>query len=130
MNTTARTRAFLRIHPLFGAVFLVELLFLAAMAAGALRPLAQVTVPVDSMTRTEAGALVSEAVTLQSGGYQVTVNYAVSGGGEDSAGETVASLDFSSAGNPAALESDSFSLFHPIRLLGFLRLSMLNRYNI
>ena len=67
MNTTARTRAFLRIHPLFGAVFLVELLFLAAMAAGALRPLAQVTVPVDSMTRTEAGALVSEGVTLQSG---------------------------------------------------------------
>lgn len=110
MNTTARTRAFLRIHPLFGAVFLVELLFLAAMAAGALRPLAQVTVPVDSMTRTEAGALVSEAVTLQSGGYQVTVNYAVSGGGEDSAGETVASLDFSSAGNPAALESDTVTL--------------------
>ena len=75
MNATARTRAFLKIHPLFGAVFLVELLFLAALVAGAFRPLAEVSVPLDSMTRQEDGSSVSQPVTLPSGGYRVTVSY-------------------------------------------------------
>ena len=75
MNTTARTRAFLKIHPLFGAVFLVELLFVAALLAGSFRPLAEVSIPLENMTQSEDGTSVSQPVTLSSGGYRITVCY-------------------------------------------------------
>ena len=112
MNATARTRAFLKIHPLFGAVFLVELLFLAALVAGAFRPLTEVSVPLDSMTRQEDGSSVSQPVTLPSGGYRVTVHYeATYPQDPDRADDgAVATLSFASAQNPAALQSDTITL--------------------
>lgn len=112
MNTTARTRAFLKIHPLFGAVFLVELLFVAALLAGSFRPLAEVSIPLESMTQSEDGTSVSPPVTLSSGGYRITVCYqaAFPEEPERTDGTAVATLDFSSAGNPAAVQSDAITL--------------------
>lgn len=112
MNTTARTRAFLRIHPLFGAVFLVELLFVAALLAGMFRAPAEVTIPPESMTRSEDGTQVSQPVTLSSGGYRVTVCYQAQypDAPDRTDGAAVATLEFSSAGNPAAVQSDSVTL--------------------
>lgn len=112
MNTTARTRAFLKIHPLFGAVFLVELLFVAALLAGAFRPLAEVSIPLESMTQSEDGTSVSPPVTLSPGGYRITVCYqaAFPEEPERTDGTAVATLDFSSAGNPAAVQSDAITL--------------------
>lgn len=108
MNTTARTRAFLRIHPLFGAVFLVEVLFLAALVAGLLRPPAEVSVPLDTMTRTEEDVSVYAPVTLSAGGYRVTACYKATPPAGDSAtgGNTVAKLNFASAQNPSSVQSD------------------------
>lgn len=112
MNTTARTRAFLKVHPLFGAVFLVELLFVAALLAGSFRPLAEVSIPLESMTQSEDGTSVSQPVTLSSGGYRITVCYqaAFPEEPERTDGTAVATLDFSSAGNPAAVQSDAITL--------------------
>lgn len=112
MNTTARTRAFFRIHPLFGAVFLVELLFLAALLAGVLRPLTEITVPLDGMTQQEDGSAVSQPMTLSSGGYRVTVCYEATYPEDPDRvdGHEVASSSFASAKNPAALQSDTITL--------------------
>ena len=111
MNTTARIRAFLRMHPLFGAVFLVELLFLAALIAGSLRPLAEITVPLDTMTLTEEGTSVSQPVALAAGGYRVTVAYHFPAAGEETGQRTVlATLDFASKKTPASVQSDTITL--------------------
>lgn len=112
MTASARARAFFRVHPLFGVVFLVEVLFLAALVAGALRPLCQVSVPLDGMTLQEEDVGVSQAVTLPSGGYQVEVSYTAEFPEEPQRrdGNTVAVLDFASARNPAALQSDTITL--------------------
>lgn len=112
MNTTARTRAFLRVHPLFGAVFLVEMLFLAALVAGLLRAPAEVSVPLDTLTQTEEGVSVYAPVTLSAGGYRVTVTYKAASptDNEDAGGHTVATLDFTSAQNPSSVQSDTIAL--------------------
>lgn len=112
MSTTARVRAFLHRHPLFGVVFLVELLFWAALAAGLLRPLAQVSVPLEQTAATDGEETWTTApVTLSSGGYSVTVQYhtdAASQTGEGS--RTLGTLQFSSAKVPAAVRSDAITL--------------------
>lgn len=108
MSITARARAFLRIHPLFGGVFLVQLLFLAALLAGLLRPLAQVTVEPGSMTWTQGGTLVSQPLALSSGGYRVTVQYQAEGSRQGE--ETSASLVFASAANPSGVQADAILL--------------------
>lgn len=112
MNTTARTRAFLKIHPLFGAVFLVELLFLAALLAGSLRPLAEISVPLEGMTQQEDGSAVSQPMTLSAGGYRVTVQYQAfyPEDPERTDAQSVATLRFASSHNPAALQSDTITL--------------------
>lgn len=112
MNTTARTRAFLRIHPLFGAVFLVELLFVAALLAGAFHPLAEVSIPLENMTQSEDGTQISQPVTLSSGGYRITACYRAMypDAPDRTDGAAVATLEFSSARNPAAVQSDRITL--------------------
>lgn len=112
MNTTARTRAFLRVHPLFGAVFLVEVLFLAALVAGLLRPAAEVSVPLDTMTRTQADTSVSAPVALSAGGYRVTACYEATAPaqGDQAGANTVATLNFASAENPSSVTSDTITL--------------------
>lgn len=112
MSATTRVRAFWKVHPLFGAVFLVELLFVVALAAGALRPLAVCTVPSDALTQTEDGSLCSAPLTLSSGGYRVTVTYRATFPQEPQRvdGNTVATLTFASDKNPAAVQSDAIIL--------------------
>lgn len=108
MSVTARARAFFRIHPLFGGVFLVQLLFLAALLAGSLRPLARVTVDPGTMTRTQEGTLVSQPLTLSSGGYRVAVQYREEGSSQEE--DATATLSFASAADPSGVRGDAILL--------------------
>ncbi len=108
MTALARARSFVRRYPLLGVVWLVQLLILAALAAGALRPLATLTVPLEGMTAAEGEAATSAPMTISSGGYRVTVCYEPVGSAE--AGSTLATLSFASAANPAALRGDAIAL--------------------
>lgn len=108
MTALARARSFVRRYPLLGVVWLVQLLILAALAAGALRPLATLTVPLEGMTAAEGEAATSAPMTISSGGYRVTVCYEPVGSAE--AGSTLATLSFASAANPAALRGDAIVL--------------------
>ena len=112
MSATTRVRAFWKTHPLFGAVFLVQVLFLVALAAGSLRPLSGCTVPSDAMMQTEDGTLCSAPLCLPSGGYRVTVTYRATFPQEPQRvdGNTVATLTFASDKNPAAVQSDAVAL--------------------
>ena len=109
MSAVFRARSFVRRFPLFGAVLLAQLLILAALVAASLRPLASLDVPLDTLTETADGtARVSEPMMLPSGGYRVTVCYGVPETQESTG--ALATLDFASAGNPAALRSDTITL--------------------
>ena len=109
MSAVFRARSFVRRFPLFCAVLLAQLLILAALVAASLRPLASLDVPLDTLTETADGtARVSEPMMLPSGGYRVTVCYGVPKTQESTG--ALATLDFASAGNPAALRSDTITL--------------------
>ena len=109
MSAVFRARSFVRRFPLFGAVLLAQLLILAALVAASLRPLVSLDVPLDTLTETADGtARVSEPMMLPSGGYRVTVCYGVPKTQESTG--ALATLDFASAGNPAALRSDTITL--------------------
>lgn len=109
MIAVFRARSFVRRFPLFGAVLLAQLLILAALVAASLRPLVSLDVPLDTLTETADGAArVSEPMMLPPGGYRVTVCYGVPETQESTG--ALATLDFASAGNPAALRSDTITL--------------------
>lgn len=113
MTAAARVRSFLARYPLFGVVVLVQLLFLAALGAGTLRPVCQQTIAVETLTPAgEDGAMQAPAVTLPAGGYRVTVSYQARDPADTTpaTGASVAALDFSSEQNPAALRCDTVVL--------------------
>lgn len=112
MTKVARVRAFLRRHLLFKVVLLLELLFGLALAGGMLKPLAQVSIPLDKVAaESDDGTWTTAPVALSTGGYSITIQYHVASE-EDThtGGQMLGTLQFASAQMPSAVRSDAITL--------------------
>ena len=112
MSTAARVRSWAQKHTRFSVLLLLEGVFLLFLLVTAFRPLAQITVPLEGTGRVAAQLQIPVEGEVPAGGYRITVQYACDApqDTERSAPQTVGTLLFTSAGNPAAVRSDAITL--------------------
>ena len=112
MSTAARVRSWAQKHARFSVLLLLEGVFLLFLLVTAFRPLAQITVPLEGAGRVASQLQIPVEGEVPEGGYRITVQYACDApqGTERSAPQTVGTLLFTSAGNPAAVRSDAITL--------------------
>lgn len=112
MSRAARVRSWAQKHTRFSVLLLLEGVFLLFLLVTAFRPLAQITVPLEGTGRAAAQLQIPVEGEVPAGGYRITVQYACDApqDTERSAPQTVGTLLFTSAGNPAAVRSDAITL--------------------
>ena len=114
MSAPARLRAFVRRHPAFGALVLLQFLVVAALAAAALRPLTVCSIPLETLASSSSGeASAAAPVALPAGGYRVEIEYrdaAAPQADDASANSMLGTLQFASAAQPTAVRCDAIAL--------------------
>lgn len=112
MSRAARVRSWAQKHARFSVLLLLEGVFLLFLLVTVFRPLAQITVPLEGTGRAASQLQIPVEGEVPAGGYRITVQYACDApqDTERSAPQTVGTLLFTSAGNPAAVRSDAITL--------------------
>lgn len=110
MSAGARARRWAREHRRYTVLLALELVFVLALAVTAFRPLAGLTVPLEPGTALSGEVQVPVGAAVPAGGYRITVQYRGSAPEEATAPQTVGTLHFASAQNPAAVQCDGVTL--------------------
>lgn len=117
MTAAARARAWGKAHPRFGGLLVLELILVLFLLATSFRPLAQISVPVDAAAQAGEPVQIPVAEAVPAGAYRITVAYegAAPQDSESTAPQTLGTLQFASARDPAAVRSDPITLTSAFR---------------